>query len=554
MFPHNFDFEQSEEEADLSAFDSEDDDPVALHFERGAWPASNSMDESITCAIREFIDKGGASFPVALQTAMDMAQQNQLMFVLRFNACEITRNVQVCERLVDEEDRFSFIAHPQAQSILDGTVATKSMLHWRQKLIGVENIDPQSAMVCTKFLSAFLAWMGVYGAIMNREAHVSRGYSDKYTLEACATVANFMIVNDGDLTLFLSPTNILRSAGVDSTGACELPQLETTSRGTRLAKLCHLVLAYRVAKALRSLSTGHSDAGLLRLKGGIGVLKQAHRQHSVTPDGRAKRYAEIKPWAELWAAQNGRVDIAFTKVLESVKIDGEDSGRTRQAAWCYQLELATTLTTQNAAARPSDFSSLQLMDIKAIRNVSNDKLVSVTISQWAGKGAKNKYLRGATAISADFAIGVCPPGTYSITDETSVKHFAYWVGTEKLRMPHVREWPEFLDHGDAADDWVQRLTSGGLRRLLADDAVEDPGNIFLSFNGRQPLSRSSLSGQIKHRVGLSPRFIRRSQSSSVAEGVVEDGVQTGARFALQAALNHGNQASMDHYGMAMNHE
>ena len=554
MFPHNFDFEVTEEEEDVSAIDFEDDDPAsALRFERGPWPASNSMDESITCAIREFIDKGGASFPVALETAMDMAQQNQLMFLLRFNACEIPRNVQVRERLVDEEDQFSFIAHPQAQSILDGTIATKSMLHWRQKLIGVENIGPESVMVCTKFLSSLHAWMGVSGAIMNREAHVSRGgYSDKYTLEASATVANFMIFNDGDVSFFLSPTILLRSAGVDSTGAYELPHLETTSRGTRLAKLCHLVLAYRVAKSLKCLPTGHSDAGLLRLKGGIGLLKQAHRQQSVRPEARAKRYAEIKPWAELWAAQNGRVDIAFTNVLESVVIHGEGSGHTRHAAWCYQLELATTLTTQNAAARPSDLSSLQLMDIKAIRNVSNDKLVSVTISQWAGKGAKNKFLSGATAMSADVAIGVRAPGTYNITDEKSVNHFAFWVGTGKLRMPHIRGWPEFLDHGDAADAWVQRLTFGGLRLLLADDAVEDPGNVFLSFNGRQPLSRSSLSDQIKERVGLSPRFIRRSQSSSVAEGVLEDGVQTGARFALQAALNHGNQASLDHYGMAIN--
>jgi hypothetical protein len=112
MFPHNFDFEVTEEEEDVSAIDFEDDDPAgALRFERGPWPASNSMDESITCAIREFIDKGGASFPVALETAMDMAQQNQLMFLLRFNACEIPRNVQVRERLVDEEDQFSFIVY-----------------------------------------------------------------------------------------------------------------------------------------------------------------------------------------------------------------------------------------------------------------------------------------------------------------------------------------------------------------------------------------------------------------------------------------------------------
>jgi hypothetical protein len=554
MLTHNYDFEE-EEDASAIDFDNDNDDPAfALDFERGPCPVtSTSMDASMTIAIRELIDIGRASFPVALETAMDMAHQNQLMFLLRFNACETQRNVQVCERSLDEEDRFSFIAHPQAQSILDGDIATKSMQHWRQKLIGVHNIGSQSVMVCTNFLSGLHVWMGAFGAIMNREAHVSRGYSDKYTSAASATVANFMICNNGDVNLFLSPTSLLRSAGVDSTGACELAHAETTSRGTRLAKLCHLVLAYRVAKSLRCLPTGHSDAGLLRLKGGIGLLKQAHRQQSVTAHARAKRYAETKPWPELWAAQSGRVDIAFTDLLETVVKHGEDSACTRLAAWGYQLELLTTITTQNAAARPSDLSSLKIMDVTAIRDVSNDKLVSVTVSQWAGKGAKNKYLSGATPMSADVATGVCPPGTYKITDEKSVKHFAFWVGAAKLRMPHMLGWSEFLLHGDATDDaWVQRLTVGGLRGLLADNAVSDSGTIFLSCNGRQPLSRSSLSGQIKDRVGLSPRFIRRSQSTSVAAGVLEDGVQTGARFALQASLNHGNQTSLDHYGMAIN--
>jgi hypothetical protein len=467
-------------------------------------------------------------------------------------------------------DKFSPGFSREDLALMDGAIFKKGMQHWLRKAALSEHwVDQTFKTASTRFVRDFSFWALGHGSKLNRELNVVTGYSERYALDALAAIASALL-STGNLAMFCSASALLNLVGLQSNGAAEKRDyVAECSIGSRTARLCHVVLAFRFAYACRGISVekGIAAAGLARLKGGIGMfsvcskyiacsllthafvadsafLKQGHLRSLSTLDARKARTAQMKPWPEVWANQAGVTASSLARLLTTVNSDGRATAGTRTAVWEFENDMVTELSTQNGSARPVNLASYLVRDVRA-RKDTGGTLHQIDIDEWGGKGHQNRHLRHASPLSGSGPAQ--PHGCYKVVDPECVVHFGMWLGKTVLGMPSAEPWPALKSLSPLA---AAHLSKVGLRSLMLSGAP-DSGHVLLAYNGEGPINRSSLFVQLKQRTGVAPRFVRRAQSSHIADVLVEDaagGLSTGgASHAFADLVSHLSSTSLANY-------